>query len=78
MHVPLSKMQRRLLVFEEELRFNQRIGVPVEIFCTFREETVAFGQIRALSKYHVTISRTAYLRKNYTVFGVCPAAYSFA
>ncbi|MFB5661633.1 hypothetical protein [Alteribacillus sp. HJP-4] len=63
----LNKLTRRSLVTEEDIEYNYRLGIPVEVYCLYTESTVAFGKIASFTSRHICISKT-YFNRNHFVF----------
>ncbi|MBM7633564.1 MULTISPECIES: hypothetical protein [Geomicrobium] len=64
-----TTLKDHLLIFDEDLHFNQRIGMPVQVFCLTQQRVVAFGKIQNISNKCVTVSKTAFLKSHYAVIG---------
>ncbi|WP_042359156.1 hypothetical protein [Geomicrobium sp. JCM 19055] len=57
-----TTLKDHLLIFDEDLHFNQRIGMPVQVFCLTQQRVVAFGKIQNISNKCVTVSKTAFFK----------------
>ncbi|EZH67643.1 hypothetical protein DH09_06855 [Bacillaceae bacterium JMAK1] len=64
-----TTLKDHLLIFDEDLHFNQRIGMPVQVFCLTQQRVVAFGKIQNISNKCVTISKTAFLKSHHIIIG---------
>ncbi|MFB4160686.1 hypothetical protein ACE1TF_12445 [Geomicrobium sp. JSM 1781026] len=63
---------RQMLIFNEDLQFNQRVGMPVKIYCRTRQKTLAFGRIQAITPHFINVSRTWFMRRDYLIIGIAP------
>ncbi|MFC5714182.1 hypothetical protein ACFPU1_15640 [Thalassorhabdus alkalitolerans] len=72
----LNKIKHRSLFTNDDLRYNEKLGLPVEVFCTMQNTTVAFGQIESFSNLSVSIANTCYNRKQFVFFGHQPVDHS--
>ncbi|HEX7065867.1 MAG TPA: hypothetical protein VF199_12430, partial [Bacillales bacterium] len=62
------------LVLNQDLSYNQRLGLPVEVFSTEHNKTVAFGKIRLYSDQYVCVNDKFFSRHGHMIFG-CPYAH---
>ena len=65
----LSKLKTKSLISTDDLSFNRKLGLPVEVFCPKTNTTLAFGQISSMSHSAITIQETNYSRTEYVFFG---------
>ncbi|WP_245308166.1 hypothetical protein [Halalkalibacter urbisdiaboli] len=65
----LTKITDKTLATNQDLSFNQRIGLPIEVFCSKKLETVAFGQIESFGDTYIQVNGTRYCRESYLFFG---------
>ncbi len=65
----LAKITDKSLVTNQDLDFNQRIGLPVEVYCSKRSETIAFGQINAFNDQTIYIGGRPFCRQSNLFFG---------
>lgn len=54
----------------EDLEYNYKLGLPIEIFCLKKMKTVAFGRIEAYTEHGVIVNQTIYSNKDYRFFGL--------
>lgn len=54
----------------EDLEYNYKLGLPIEIVCLKKMKTVAFGRIEAYSEHGVIVNRTIYSNQDYLYFGL--------
>lgn len=65
----ITKLKNKTVVTDDDLGYNQRIGMPIEVFCLEKKQTVAFGQIQSFNYYEVCINGESYCRDQYVLFG---------
>ncbi|WP_100407174.1 hypothetical protein [Bacillus solitudinis] len=65
----LTKLTDKTLTTNQDLSFNQQIGLPIEVYCSKRYETVAFGQIETYCESFIIINGQRYCRSSYLFFG---------
>ncbi len=65
----LTKLVEKSLVTTQDIAFNYRLGLPIEVFCSEKGETVAFGRINAFDDDVIYIQGQAYRREHYLFFG---------
>ncbi|TWI54609.1 hypothetical protein [Halalkalibacter nanhaiisediminis] len=65
----LSKLTNKSLVTNNDLDFNYRLGIPVEVFCSKQKKTIAFGQIHSFNDQMIQIHEFAFCRSTYLFFG---------
>lgn len=65
----LTKLVEKSLVTTNDIAFNYRLGLPIEVFCSEKGETVAFGRINAFDDDVIYIQGHAFPRENYLFFG---------
>lgn len=66
----LTKMKTKTLLCYKDLEYNRKLGLPIEVFCPKRHETVAFGRIEALSQNGVIVNNCIYSNQRYIFFGL--------
>ncbi|HET7629230.1 MAG TPA: hypothetical protein VFK44_12730 [Bacillales bacterium] len=67
----IAKITSKSLVLNEDLSYNQRLGLPVEVFSTRENKTVAFGKIRLYSDQFICVNDQFFNRSGHMIFG-CP------
>jgi len=65
----LTKLTDKSLITNEDLDFNHRLGLPVEVFCSKKGKTVAFGAIHGFDEQHIHIRGDEYCRSTFLFFG---------
>lgn len=65
----LNKLKSKSLISNEDLTFNKRLGLPVEVFCPKTNRTLAFGKITTISNATITIHNINYCRAKHVFFG---------
>lgn len=65
----LTKLTEKSLVTTQDIAFNYRLGIPVEVFCSHEGKTVAFGQISSFNDQVIYIRGNSFSRSNYLFFG---------
>lgn len=70
----ITKFTTKSLVLNKDLEYNQQIGLPVEVFCMVRHQTIAFGRIQNISEGFVQINEQMHCREKNAFFG-CPCPY---
>ncbi|ADC51093.1 MULTISPECIES: hypothetical protein [Alkalihalophilus] len=65
----LTKLTDKSLVTNQDLAFNQRIGLPVEVYCSRQGTTLAFGKIEMYTDHFIYVSGRSYCRENHMFFG---------
>lgn len=68
-HVILTKLTNKSLVTDQDVSFNYRLGIPVEVFDSEQGKTLAFGQIEAYSEQLIHIHGSPFCRSSYLFFG---------
>ncbi|WP_193744226.1 hypothetical protein [Geomicrobium sp. JCM 19039] len=48
---------RQMLIFNEDLQFNQRVGMPVKVYCRTRQKTLALGGFRRSLRTSLTFQK---------------------
>ncbi len=54
----------------EDLEYNKKLGLPIEIYCPKQQKTIAFGRIEALMNHGVIINQSIYSNHDYVFFGL--------
>lgn len=67
----IAKIKSKSLNRNADLSYNQRIGLPVELFSLKQNKTVAFGKIRLYSDQYVCVNDRFFSRTEHVIFG-CP------
>ncbi|HET7657903.1 MAG TPA: hypothetical protein VFK37_06390 [Bacillales bacterium] len=67
----IAKIKSKTLNRNEDLAYNQRIGLPVEVFSIKQNKTVAFGKIRLYSDQFICVHDRFFSRCDHVIFG-CP------
>jgi hypothetical protein len=65
----LTKLRDKTVITDDDLGYNQRIGMPIEVFCLENNQTIAFGKIQSFSNCQVCINGNYYSRDEYVLFG---------
>lgn len=65
----ITKLKNKTVITDDDLGFNQRIGMPIEVFCLERKQTIAFGKIQSYNNGQVCINGNYYCRDQYVLFG---------
>lgn len=65
-----TKRANKISLSIDDLEYNYKLGLPIEIFCIKKMKTVAFGRIEAFSKHGVIVNQTIYSNKDYLFFGL--------
>ncbi len=69
----ITKLKNKSVITDDDLGHNQRIGMPIEVFCLEKQQTIAFGKIQSFTNHQVCINGNYYSRDQYVLFGF-PAA----
>lgn len=67
----MTKLKTKSLTLQSDLAYNQRLGLPVEVFSTKSFQTIAFGKIRLYCEKIVCINNQCFSRDTHLFFG-CP------
>ncbi|KMM38122.1 hypothetical protein [Guptibacillus hwajinpoensis] len=67
----INKLKTKSLLGNEDLDFNRRLGMPVEVFCPKLKDTVAFGKIEMFVEDELSINGNCFQIEQYLFFG-CP------
>ncbi|GGB51761.1 hypothetical protein [Fictibacillus barbaricus] len=67
----LTKLKNKSLVTDLDLSYSLRLGLPIEVYCTERHETLAFGRIDHFCEMTVVIQGKKHDRDSCLFFG-CP------
>lgn len=54
----------------DDLEYNRKLGLPIEIYCPKQQKTIAFGRIEALTNHGVIINQSIYSSYEYVFFGL--------
>ncbi|ARK30271.1 hypothetical protein [Halalkalibacter krulwichiae] len=73
----LTKLIDKSLVTNEDLDYNHRLGLPVEVFCFKKGKTIAFGAIRDFNDKYIQIRGDEYCRSTFLFFGKPYVSLSF-
>ncbi|WP_062046739.1 hypothetical protein [Bacillus sp. JCM 19034] len=65
----LIKVKNYSIVTTNELSYNYRLGLPIEVFCLHTKRTIAFGRIQILNDDFIQIHGHQYNRNSYLFFG---------
>ncbi|RBW70317.1 hypothetical protein [Bacillus taeanensis] len=65
----ITKLKNKLLLFNSDLSFNKRLGLPIEVFCPQKQEPIAFGRIERYNEDAVFINGKKYDREKFIFFG---------
>ncbi|MGO4888213.1 hypothetical protein ACJ2A9_10685 [Anaerobacillus sp. MEB173] len=66
----ITKLTNKSLVTNDDLAYNMRIGLPIEVFCPSAQSTIAFGRIESFTGQQVYISGAEYCREKHLLFGL--------
>ncbi|SDM78122.1 hypothetical protein SAMN04488137_1901 [Fictibacillus solisalsi] len=69
----LLKIKTKSLVLNKDLEYNEKLGLPVEVYCPLAHQTIAFGRIETLDDHFVVINSEKHAISDYFFFG-CPCA----
>lgn len=67
----ITKIKSKALITHKDIIYNQRIGLPVEVFSIQSQETLAFGKIQLCSDQFICVSDQFFSREHHMFFG-CP------
>lgn len=67
----INKLKTQSLLGNNDLDFNRRLGMPVEVFCPRIQDTVAFGKIEMFDEQELLINGSCFQIEQYLFFG-CP------
>lgn len=70
LRMEFTKKLNKTSLSMEDLEYNYKLGLPIEIFCLKQLKTVAFGRIEAFSEHGVIVNQTIYSNKDYLYFGL--------
>ncbi|WP_158735303.1 hypothetical protein [Alteribacillus sp. YIM 98480] len=65
----LNKLTCRSLITDKDVDYNFRLGIPVEVFCTHSESTIAFGQIERYSHHIICVAGSCFDRQDFIFIG---------
>jgi hypothetical protein len=65
----LTKLKNKSLMTDRELSYNMRLGLPVEVYCPAKHETIAFGRIDQFCDRTVVIHGKKHQRESCLFFG---------
>jgi tRNA uridine 5-carbamoylmethylation protein Kti12 len=65
----LTKLRNKTVITDDDLGYNQRIGMPIEVFCLEKKQTIAFGKIQSFTNGQICINGNHYSRDQYVLFG---------
>ncbi|WP_035340105.1 hypothetical protein [Halalkalibacter hemicellulosilyticus] len=66
----LKKVKKFTLVTNNDISYNYRLGLPIEVYCIRSKKTIAFGRIAFFNDNVIIIRRHSYARSSYLFFGV--------
>ncbi|MCQ6266061.1 hypothetical protein M1K46_10340 [Fictibacillus sp. WQ 8-8] len=69
----LLKIKTKSLVLNKDLRYNEKLGLPVEVYCPNSHRTIAFGRIETMDDHFVVINSEKHSIADHFFFG-CPSA----
>lgn len=67
----LTKLKNKSLVTDVDLSYSMRLGLPIEVYCPDKHETIAFGRIDQFCDMTVVIQGQQHNRETCLFFG-CP------
>ncbi|TLS35618.1 hypothetical protein [Pseudalkalibacillus caeni] len=67
----INKLKTKSLLIDEDLNYNRRLGMPVEVYCPKSNNTVAFGRIEAFTECELSVNGFNFPLEHYLFFG-CP------
>jgi hypothetical protein len=65
----ITKFTTKSLVFDEDLNYSLKLGIPVEVFSMEEHKTIAFGRIKEISDDYVLIRNQQFCRSKNAFFG---------
>ncbi|MFV8828422.1 hypothetical protein [Alkalihalobacterium sp. APHAB7] len=65
----LHKLKNKSLITNADIEFNIKYGLPVEVFCPAKKQTLAFGRIEDYNHYLIQINGVEYCRNQNALFG---------
>lgn len=65
-----TKRMKKTALSYEDLEYNRKLGLPIEIYCPKQHKTIAFGRIEALSNHGVIINQYIYSNHDYIFYGL--------
>ncbi|MDN4074596.1 hypothetical protein [Fictibacillus terranigra] len=69
----LLKIKTKSLVLNKDLQYNEKLGLPVEVYCPLSHQTIAFGRIETMDDCFVVINSEKHSIADHFFFG-CPCA----
>ncbi|WP_245805906.1 hypothetical protein [Bacillus alkalicellulosilyticus] len=63
------KLLNKSLVTNDDIEFNKKLGLPVEVFCPKEHRTVDFGRVQSFCNEEILINGTTYSREHNAFFG---------
>ncbi|EIT86560.1 hypothetical protein A374_03279 [Fictibacillus macauensis ZFHKF-1] len=70
----LMKMKTKSLVMDQDFAYNEKLGLPVEVYCPQAHQTIAFGRIQARDDRYIVINSEKHALDDYFFFG-CPCVH---
>jgi hypothetical protein len=67
----LTKLKNKSLRTDIDLNYNMQLGLPIEVYCPNKHETIAFGRIDHFCDQTVVIQGQSHMRESCLFFG-CP------
>ncbi|SDH08776.1 hypothetical protein SAMN05192534_101569 [Alteribacillus persepolensis] len=65
----LNKLKCRSLVTDDDVRYNFRLGIPVEVYCVKAKSTLVFGRIEHYNKQYICVAGHWFHRDRFIFFG---------
>ncbi|MFB4163455.1 hypothetical protein ACE1TI_06340 [Alteribacillus sp. JSM 102045] len=65
----LNKLKCRSLITDHDVDYNYRLGIPIEVYCTRTETTMAFGQIERYSEQLICVAGKCFERSRFIFIG---------
>ncbi|MCK0472154.1 hypothetical protein [Halalkalibacter sp. APA_J-10(15)] len=66
----LKKVRNFTLITNNDISYNYRLGLPIEVYCIQSKKTIAFGRIAFFNNSVIIIHGHSYTRSSYLFFGV--------
>lgn len=64
------KLKNKTIITNHDMELNMKYGLPVEVFCPKKFQTIAFGPIEQYTQDSIVINGKKYCRNEYAIFGL--------